>query len=69
MLIEDKLKAKKTKLYENMPIEGTRRTKISSTTQPELDSAEVGTNMADINDEAEGLPDRDLLLRIISNQK
>ena len=69
MPFEDKLKAKKLKLYENMPIEGTRSTKISSTTQPELDSAEVGTNMADINDEAEGLPDRDLLLRIISNQK
>ena len=52
-----------------MPIEGTRRTKLGSSTQPEPPSAEVKTNMADIADDIEGVPDRELLLQILSNQK
>ena len=52
-----------------MPIEGTRRTKIGSTNQPEPTDPAATAKMADKTTKDEDLPDRELLLKILSNQK
>ena len=50
-----------------MPLEGTRRTKIDQTAKPENIATEP--KMAAENIDVEGLQDRELLLRILANQK